>query len=62
MSRGDRRRYVEDPERNEPDAQEQARDWDESNEPEHRPFPIDAPEADALDQEREVPLEEDDRR
>lgn len=63
MNRSDPRRLVRDLDVDRADHAEQEREWDgEVPTPEHRPIPIDAPEADALDQEREVPLEDDDRR
>lgn len=45
----------------EADALEQARDWEDEDEPESRRprIPSDVPEADALDQERPVPLDDD---
>ncbi|MGH2736438.1 MAG: hypothetical protein ACRDKZ_12735 [Actinomycetota bacterium] len=63
MSPAEKRRFVEDIDVDRSDVDEQ-RDWDESSssEEEHRPIPIDAPEADALDQERGAPQGDDEER
>jgi hypothetical protein len=62
LSRWERRRLLEGRERTEAGTRDEERDWDESARSEHRPFPLDAPEADALDQERAAPLGDDDHR
>jgi hypothetical protein len=61
VSRADSRRYVKDLDVDHSDLNEE-RDWDETANEEHRPIPIDAPEADALDQERGAPQGDDEER
>lgn len=48
------------PDTPEADAQEQKREWKDTEDDKHQEIPIDVPEADALEQERSADLDDED--